>query len=130
MNDFGRGKFTIAQEMYWVPLRSSLGVVWGRWLRRPGGFNIFLHTGGGPVHSWVGYARTSSTEVTAERGGCLGVRTDCSRFKFNLFTAAFTPNLLNLEIALRGRVFLRPTIADDDYLKPILRDGAGHRVGI
>ena len=25
---------------------------------------------------------------------------------------------------------VRPTIADDDYLKSILRDGAGHRVGI
>ena len=25
---------------------------------------------------------------------------------------------------------VRPIIADDDYLKSILRDGAGHRVGI
>ena len=25
---------------------------------------------------------------------------------------------------------MRPIIADDDYLKSILRDGAGHRVGI
>ena len=67
VNDFGWGKFTITQEMYWGQLRASLGVVWGRWLRRLGGF-IFLHTGPRPVNSWGGYTRTSSTEVTAERG--------------------------------------------------------------
>ena len=59
-----------------------------------------------------------------------------ARPKFDNFVDKFD-NLTQFDTGPRARPKfdtlsppLRPTIADDDYLKSILRDGAGHRVGI